>query len=169
MVLFAHQDGDPRMIIGEVKLRFSAQTFSQGMHGGPDGLARQTEPLQTPLDPAEKQTSASIRVMVGVMNVASVCSHPSSELTDESRTIRADQLQDCRWGNHGEAMARDPVLTPASVACLRHLQAGPPRECHRGERWALPARRRPAGSISDQQIGATSPTVPTIQEGCGGI
>ena len=101
MVLFAHQDGHPRMIIGEVKLRFSAQTFSQGMHGGPDGLARQTEPLQSPFDPAEKQTSASIRVMVGVMNVAPVCSHPSSKLTDESRTIRADQLQDDRDGGQG--------------------------------------------------------------------
>ena len=39
--------------------------------------------------------------MVGVMNVAPVCSHPSSELTDESRTIRADQLQDDRDGGQG--------------------------------------------------------------------
>ena len=52
MVLFAHQDGHPRQIIGEVKLRLSAQAFSQGVHGGPDGLPRQAEPLQTPFDPA---------------------------------------------------------------------------------------------------------------------
>ncbi|QNI74993.1 hypothetical protein SynNOUM97013_02959 [Synechococcus sp. NOUM97013] len=35
------------------------------------------------------------------MNVAPVCSHPSSELTNESRTIRADQLQDDRDGGQG--------------------------------------------------------------------
>ena len=51
MVLFAHQDGNPRKIIGEVKLRLSAQAFSQGVHGGPDGLPRRPNP-QTPFDPA---------------------------------------------------------------------------------------------------------------------
>ena len=135
MVLFAHQDGHPRMIIGEVKLRFSAQTFSQGMHGGPDGLPGQTEPLQSPFDPAEKQTSASIRVMVGVMNVAPVCSHPSSKLTDESRTIRADQLQDDRDGGQGRTgitalivrLDEPPPGLPAKANPGSDLEAWPPR------------------------------------------
>ena len=135
MVLFAHQDGHPRMIIGEVKLRFSAQTFCQAMHGGRDGLPGQTKTLQSPFDPAEKQTSASISVMIGVMNVPPVCSHPSSELTDESRTIRADQLQDDRDGGQGRTgitalivrLDEPPPGLQAKANPGSDLEAWPPR------------------------------------------
>ena len=101
MVLLTDQDRHPRVVIGKVKLRFSAQAFSQGMHSWRNGLPRQAETLQPPFNPTEKQPSTGIGVMVRVMDIAPVCSHPSSQLTDESRTIRADQLQDDRDGRQG--------------------------------------------------------------------
>lgn len=102
--LLAGEDRHPRHCIGKVQLSLTVQTLLQCCSCLGQGSPRQTEAIEIPLDPTEKQPCPRIGVVVGVADVAAVGCHPTCQLTDQPRTIRADHLQDHRDVTHDEGL-----------------------------------------------------------------
>ena len=102
--LLAGEDRHPRHCIGKVQLSLTVQTLLQCCSCLGQGSPRQTEAIEIPLDPTEKQPCPRIGVVVGVADVAAVGGHPTCQLTDQPRTIRADHLQDHRDVTHDEGL-----------------------------------------------------------------
>ena len=73
------------------------------MGRGANGLAGQAKSRKLPLNPAEKQASPLVTVVIGVNDVAAVGCHPTRELPHQPGLVGADHLENGSGGRHGSS------------------------------------------------------------------
>ena len=86
-----------------MKLRFATKPLSQSLSRFRKHIAGNAESMELPLNPAEKQPSPRIRVVIGMTNAAAVGRHPTRQFADQARPIGADHLKDDGGVTHNNA------------------------------------------------------------------
>ena len=79
-----------------MELRLPSEPLSQSLSSFREHIPGNTESLELPLNPAEKQPSSRVRVVIGMTNAAAVGCHPTRQFADQARPIGADHLKDDR-------------------------------------------------------------------------
>ena len=87
-----------------MELRFATKPLSQGLSRFRKHIPGNAESLELPLNPAEKQPSSRVRVVIGMTNAAAVGCHPTRQFADQARPIGADHLEDDRGVTHNNAL-----------------------------------------------------------------
>ena len=87
-----------------MELRFATKPLSQSLSRFRKHIPGYAESLELPLNPAEKQLCSRVRVVIGMTNAASIGCHPTRQFADQTRTIRADHLEDDRGVTHNNAL-----------------------------------------------------------------
>jgi hypothetical protein len=87
-----------------VELRLPTKPLSQRLSRFRKHIPGYAESLELPLNPAEKQPSSRVRVVIGMTNAAAVGCHPTRQFADQARPIGADHLKDDRGVTHNNAL-----------------------------------------------------------------
>ena len=103
-----------------MELRLPSKPLSQSLSSFREHIPGNTESLELPLNPAEKQPSSSVGVVIGMANAAAIGCHPTRQFADQARAIRADHLKNDRGVTHNNAL-KNKIL-PRKRGWLKSLE-----------------------------------------------